>query len=697
MGDSNVSDIGALPQHIERIARREARLLVEAIERTERLEFPTEGSSVFLCLLKRTVQAIPEEVAKRASEADDLPEDQRETDLLGPLRLLSWFHSLVELVELSSIEGNPGGLVSAFQRLVAMTTNEDVRVIVRPQWLFMYDIVDLTSGWEELGDILQNTFRHSDQLSEDLRREAMKPWVILSYPSSHRTSALFYPLYGHEIAHILDRQAELSSQALEQVATEPLSDFVHRRVEQTLEELRERRSSPDAPPLPQPSAELRKKLEADFQSDLLTQLQYWMAELTADAIATCLFGPAYFFALCEFLQAVGLLGHVGKQHPRGAFRIRQMHDLLCHLGYLKKGQLTDQLRQEIDNWQERADASPAESELCRILEAAIDDVRDHIFEHSQRGVSKLGTVSVPDLCRNARSLADRLAKGLPPVQIVDRKQKQVRYGSIPEAVNAAWEVSLIRIDELGNEFGGSSEDELHSLIDRCLAKAIEVNEIIGQDSEYSLDHQALADSPLRRYLLADNEDEWFDVSPILDPEAQLSGMSVDLRLGNRFVLPHRSRYGEYDPFGQSGRARSIREHQRRMYVPFDRWLVLHPGQFALGTSLEYIRMPPCLQGYVLSRSSWGRVGLTIATATFVNPGFIGCLTLELVNHGEVPLVLRPGVRVAQLVLHPVDNIQKYASRSKAKYAGAIEPEFSKLESDQDRGLLVRKGFIEDGE
>ena len=57
--------------------------------------------------------------------------------------------------------------------------------------------------------------------------------------------------------------------------------------------------------------------------------------------------------------------------------------------------------------------------------------------------------------------------------------------------------------------------------------------------------------------------------------------------------------------------------------------------------------------YVIGRSSWGRLGLVIATATMIQPGFHGTITLELTNVGNVPLVLLPGTRIAQLVFHHV--------------------------------------------
>ena len=55
----------------------------------------------------------------------------------------------------------------------------------------------------------------------------------------------------------------------------------------------------------------------------------------------------------------------------------------------------------------------------------------------------------------------------------------------------------------------------------------------------------------------------------------------------------------------------------------------HPGQFVLGATLEDLRFPKKdLAADVVGRSSWGRVGLLVATAVMVQPGYRGTLTLE---------------------------------------------------------------------
>ena len=58
--------------------------------------------------------------------------------------------------------------------------------------------------------------------------------------------------------------------------------------------------------------------------------------------------------------------------------------------------------------------------------------------------------------------------------------------------------------------------------------------------------------------------------------------------------------------------------------------VLHPGEFALGSTIERVRIPNDLVARVEGRSSFGRLAVVVhATAGFIDPGFTGQITLEL--------------------------------------------------------------------
>ena len=149
------------------------------------------------------------------------------------------------------------------------------------------------------------------------------------------------------------------------------------------------------------------------------------------------------------------------------------------------------------------------------------------------------------------------------------------------------------------------------------------------------------------------------VSPILD-QKQLGPSSIDLRMGNVVLIAKAGAQSHVDPRAYIKESNAPTDHDtirekkqkhERFDVPFRESFLLHPGTLALVPTLEWVRLPYDLQGVVTARSSWAREGLSIATATIVNPGYIGIVTLELANLGEVPIRLYPGLRLAQIAFY----------------------------------------------
>lgn len=132
----------------------------------------------------------------------------------------------------------------------------------------------------------------------------------------------------------------------------------------------------------------------------------------------------------------------------------------------------------------------------------------------------------------------------------------------------------------------------------------------------------------------------------LDP-APDGAATIDLRLGRWFQTLRQVNDTHFDVKKRSFSEASITD---RHFIPFGKAFVLHPGHFALGATLEWIKIPRQCAGAVVGKSSWGRRGLIIETAPTVHPGFTGCLTLELTNVGTLPLMLYPGLKVCQLQL-----------------------------------------------
>lgn len=79
--------------------------------------------------------------------------------------------------------------------------------------------------------------------------------------------------------------------------------------------------------------------------------------------------------------------------------------------------------------------------------------------------------------------------------------------------------------------------------------------------------------------------------------------------------------------------------------------VLGPGECALASTAETVRIGDDLVGRVEGKSSVGRLFLLVhTTAGFIDPGFHGKITLELVNLAPIPIRLHPGMKIGQLAL-----------------------------------------------
>lgn len=170
------------------------------------------------------------------------------------------------------------------------------------------------------------------------------------------------------------------------------------------------------------------------------------------------------------------------------------------------------------------------------------------------------------------------------------------------------------------------------------------------------------------------------VTPLLDPH-QVGRGAVDLRLGTEFLLLRRTQKPGLDPASEN--QLEVDALQERVVVPFGEELWLHPRHFILAATLEFIRLPDDLCAYVVGRSSWGRLGLVVATAVFVHPEFRGCLTLELVNEGDSPICLSPGSRIAQLAVHKLEHPAPPVSDEEDKYRAPVRPEPSRLSSARE--------------
>jgi dCTP deaminase len=132
------------------------------------------------------------------------------------------------------------------------------------------------------------------------------------------------------------------------------------------------------------------------------------------------------------------------------------------------------------------------------------------------------------------------------------------------------------------------------------------------------------------------------IKPFDEKKLQLA--SYDVTLGNEFEIVDRHQIFASDP------ANKIYPNTRIITIADGEEFVLHPGENVLGKQKEFIGVD--LEHLILlsGKSSLARIGLVVHnTAMLFNPGHKFYPTFELVNSSNIPIILRPGMEIAQLI------------------------------------------------
>ena len=149
---------------------------------------------------------------------------------------------------------------------------------------------------------------------------------------------------------------------------------------------------------------------------------------------------------------------------------------------------------------------------------------------------------------------------------------------------------------------------------------------------------------------------------VIEPtdESCIQPASVDCRLGTHFLVVEENQMDVL----------TLEDEIKYREIEGDTF-VLPPHSFVLATTEEYFKIPNNLTAFVEGRSSIGRIGLFIQNAGWVDPGFEGKITLELYNASSLPIKLKKGRRLCQLVFCKMDQAAekpyqgKYQGQDKA--------------------------------
>jgi dCTP deaminase len=150
-------------------------------------------------------------------------------------------------------------------------------------------------------------------------------------------------------------------------------------------------------------------------------------------------------------------------------------------------------------------------------------------------------------------------------------------------------------------------------------------------------------------------DKTLSIVPLVDIHEQLGPTSIDIRLGSKFIAEKKTSLFHFN----------FTEEKKKIEMDlinnFDEFIIsptksyiLHPGDFVLASTFEFIKLPDNILGSLVGRSSWASKGLQIHSSSgLIDPGFRGYITFQLSNTSNTPLELFPMLRIGQLRFYQI--------------------------------------------
>jgi dCTP deaminase len=673
----------------------QAYLLVQLLNRISDEEFPREACKireVLLCYAERGrdelfklyigESKIPLGSKRKAAEA------QRVRSLGELIREL---YSYIRYLLASSPRQSPPALQEALNQLVGVYFPEEAGTsvcIVRPQWKYNLEYVPLTSkirkavalsvidpdgtlGISSSEEIIAPWWRQRRKQRRDkkvLGNEPPKQLAILSFAGLDTSDALCFPLLAHELGHFIDLNKAtpyyLSKAIREssQIGTEEVEGVIKRVTK--------------ADPPPEETAYETKKL--------VDQASICLRELLADLLATRMMGFSFFVAQAEFLKTLAPWSQPRIQstgHPAGYPGIKfRLWSILRHLlsihphnpeAFLKKTKNNpdaDSVMEYLNEWKtilepDKSEPPKGGDQDERILrrQTELSKIAEKAVLKSLDGITKIAQEIIPDdRCARLTPLFFerilKLSKDLPP------SCPNENSNSFSEIMSAAWAYQLLYGEK--RELKKKGIDKKYKEYEKTCNLVLKAIELIPAAQDIKLP----VEKANRNTSTADRK--WLEARGVLSKEhirkrvrlpitndshlsvlplnlKAIQDASLDVHLGNWFSYARRTKLDSVKLPKEKEKLATIGREE--VFVPKGKDFLLHPGDLVLGVTQEFFGLPNDVMAFVEGKSGLGRLGLFVATATQVAPGYHGVIVLELANAGTVPLKLSPGMEIAQLV------------------------------------------------
>lgn len=544
---------------------------------------------------------------------------------------------------------------------------------------------------------------------------------ILSFAAVDTPDALYLPLLAHEMGHFIDFSPSRPNHRSHLLVT--ATEITKEQVKDIIENVLGKDKVADP-------GEVGR-----IWNILCQQTQICLRELLADLLATRMLGFSFFVAQSKFLKSLTSWTQpkvLDSGYPGIKFRLSTILDHLTDSNYgaspLKffleyssaESGIAKPLLGYIEKWKQYLAGLPFGGRRSKLFSDELAEPLAQLVE----SVINPSTVSIleniaeslipPDKCCSLKEdffqRVNLLKHDLPP------SLSREPVDAFAEIMSAAWAYQILYGEDretLAAKEGKRLEE--YKKTNRLIFKAIELipvaqsiptasDDLISKEGE-SESTEVLQTSKApssiiskignvfkrtskqgsvdeKHGVLSCDEIEHRARLPISDPSRisilplradAINGASLDVRLGNWFAYARRTKLRGVRIGNREEEAQLRTVGRAETFVPSDQTFLIHPGDLVLAITQEFIALPNDVMAFVEGKSGLGRLGLFIATATQVAPGFHGVVVLELANAGTVPLELQPETPIAQLVFQMMTSPVPPSKLYKGKYHCQTKP------------------------
>lgn len=687
----------------------QAAALNRELNRINEHDFPLKA-----CEIKNVFSCWPEFIFEQLADIDTAHPNGAEGTVAVRVRTLGMalhrIYSFIRYLTASSPRQSPPAVQNALDQLLQLhfpPANGRAVCIIRPQWAYNLSYVNLSAMLRnliapaaldpnmvlpattpaEVPGALWTWRRTRLPVDEQAKLKPNAPdhIAILSFAGLDTHDALLYPILAHELGHFIDYSytPPLNLDAsINQSAAIAFTEVVSILVAK--------------------APGLNPAVANQIWNDVVVRVNTCVRELLADLLATRMMGFGFWAAQTELLKTISpwpvaepLVTTSG--YPATKFRFWSILRHLLNPGFPGNiraflannpapGTLDlSTLTHYLNEWEALAkfgadlndkpalvdpDSQPdATTALDALAANAVLNAYDVMVDVAIRTIPN---ANAAQFTGTFFERVERLKADLPPTPQTEKKN------TFTEIMAAGWAYELTYGEEHEHQ-----KPDLKARFDqyektcRLLMKSVELipdsdeptvqlNPTAEPEVGAVLSHAHIA----HRLQLPVSDERHLAVVPITPKTIEAA--SVDVRLGNWFVALRRTRLPGVR-LGNEGSDELVKIGREETFVATGMSYLIHPGDLILGATLEFVALPPDVMAFVEGKSKWGRLGLIVATASQVAPGFHGVIVLELVNAGTVPLELVPGTPIAQFVFQKMSHRLPDADLYRGRFYCQIKP------------------------